>query len=354
MTIFVIMEKLGDKLKELRRQKKMTLKDVGEVLGIDSTLINRFEKNERIPSKEQIIKLSKVYKVSSKSLEIMRLSQKIYEIIDGEEFGMQALKLCEDISEYKVKSNFSDSLLDEIIVLKKELDGLRPLPIEQLKNLQEFYKIEYTYNSNKIEGNTLTLKETALVVEKGITINGKSMQEHLEAINHAEAIDFIADFVTNKTDFNAYYLKQLHALILRGINKEYAGKYRNVNVRISGAEHTPPEPFMLDKLMEDYFIFYENNKNTMNPVILAAEMHERLVTIHPFIDGNGRTSRLIMNLILMQNGYPIAIINAEKNNRLEYYNTLEIAQVKFNKKPFYSFVAKTVKQSLVDFLKIVK
>ena len=145
----------------------------------------------------------------------------------------------------------------------------------------------------------------------------------------------------------------IHNLILRGIIPEDAGRYRRVQVMIKGSSYMPPQPFMVSKEMEDFFIWYETNKNNLHPIVLAAELHERLVTIHPFIDGNGRTSRLVMNLILLQNGYVIANIKGDYDNRMKYYNTLEIAQTKNNKEDFLLFIAQNEKESLERYLEII-
>lgn len=348
------MNKLANILKEARIAKKLTGVQVAGLSGINSSLINKIESGSRLPTKSQLTSLAKVYKIPVKNLQIEWLSEKIYKELNGEEFALEALKVAEAMFEYG-KNNYEDErIIAKINKLKRQLDALRPMPKAQLENLRNYYKIQYTYDSNRIEGNTLTLQETSLVVEKGITISGKSVQEHLEAINHSEAVEFITELVKNKTPLTEYTLKQLHALILRGIDKNYAGKYRNVNVMISGSSHKPPQPFMIDKLMEDYFLFYEQNKATMHPVLLAAEMHERLVTIHPFIDGNGRTSRLVMNLILMQHGYPITNISSERQNRLAYYTSLEAVQVDDDKTKFYDFVCKAVLKALTEYLQLVK
>jgi Fic family protein/DNA-binding XRE family transcriptional regulator len=348
------MNKLANILKEARIAKKLTGVQVAGLSGINPTLINKIESGSRLPTKAQLTSLAKVYKIPVKNLQIEWLSEKIYKELDGEEFALEALKVAEAMFEYGGINYEDEKIISKINKLKKQLDALRPMPKAQLENLRNYYKIQYTYDSNRIEGNTLTLQETSLVVEKGITISGKSVQEHLEAINHSEAVEFITELVKNKTALTEYILKQLHGLILRGIDKNYAGKYRNVNVMISGSRHKPPQPFMLDKLMEDYFLFYEQNKATMHPVLLAAEMHERLVTIHPFIDGNGRTSRLVMNLILMQHGYPITNISSDRQNRLAYYTSLEAVQVDDDKTKFYDFVCKAVLNALTEYLQLVK
>jgi Fic family protein len=214
--------------------------------------------------------------------------------------------------------------------------------------MEEYFYTSYTYESNRIEGNTLTLQETHLIINEGITIGGKSMNEHLEAINHKEAIDLLKDLVQKKTPLNSYRLKQLHQLILKGIDNRNAGKYRDVPVRISGSSHIPPEPYLIEKMMEDYFLFYETQKSSLHPIILATEMHERLVSIHPFIDGNGRTSRLIMNLILLQNGYTIANLKGNLSDRMKYYNALEKVQVNHESDDFYQLIIRNVHESLKE------
>jgi Fic family protein len=246
----------------------------------------------------------------------------------------------------------TNDLLTEINDLKQALDGLR-FAFDN-ETIKEALRIEFLYESNRIEGNTLTLRETQLVVNEGITIAGKTMREHLEAINHKEAILFVEDIVTKQTDLSEYVLKQIHALVLYGIDRDNAGIYRSVPVLIAGSKHIPPQPYLLEPLMNDYFEFYSQHKNSLHPVVLAAEMHERLVTIHPFIDGNGRTSRLIMNLILLQNGYPLVIIGGDYDSRMAYYDALEQANTNNEKSVFINFVAQKLKDALTRYLAILK
>ncbi len=245
----------------------------------------------------------------------------------------------------------TNQLLQTIDTLKLELAQFRSLDNTKIQNA---LAIEYTYESNRIEGNTLTLQETQLVIEKGLTISGKPLKEHLEAINHKEAIDYIKELVQSKSVLTEYDLKQIHAIVLKSIDKENAGAYRNVPVMISGSSFIPPQPYLLSKMMEDYFIFYNEHKDTLHPVVLAAEMHERLVTIHPFIDGNGRTSRLVMNLILLQHGYPIANIKGDADTRMKYYSSLEKAQTQNDKSDFIQLIVEVVKESLEKYLSILR
>jgi Fic family protein len=244
-----------------------------------------------------------------------------------------------------------ESILADIDQLKIELDILR----QSLDNatIKEALEVEFLYESNRIEGNTLTLRETQLVINEGMTISGKSMREHLEAINHKEAILFIDDLVYQKADLSEYILKQIHGIVLYGIDRENAGVYRKLPVAIAGSKHLPPQPYLLQDLMEDYFRFYNQEKDNLHPVVLAAEMHERLVTIHPFIDGNGRTSRLIMNLILLQYGFPLAIIGGDYDSRMAYYDALEKVQTESNKEDFILLIAEKVLFALERYINIL-
>lgn len=214
--------------------------------------------------------------------------------------------------------------------------------------------IEYTHESNKIEGNTLTLRETAIVIEKGLTIGGKPLNDHLEAINHAQAIDYIKDLAKATNTITDRDILQIHALILQGIDRENAGRYRSVPVMISGSKHTPPSPYVVPEKMQEMMDFYNENMETMHPVELASEMHERLVYIHPFADGNGRTARLLMNLILLQNGYPIAILKGDTENRLKYYEALETASIRGDKTPFKNFIKEVLTQTINRILEVVE
>lgn len=243
------------------------------------------------------------------------------------------------------------ALLQECDTLKAKLSSLRPLPAQALKKIEEAYNIEYTYESNRIEGNTLTLQETELVVNEGVTIAGKSMREHLEAINHAEAVDYIRDFAKSDIEIRVMTIKEIHALVLHGINRENAGRYRTVPVRISGSTHTPPQPYLLDKQMEDFMLrFGEMEAQGEHPVLIAAYLHEVLVRIHPFIDGNGRTSRLLMNLYLLRHGYTIVNLKGDNDTRRAYYAALEASNT--DPVPFQRLVVEAEISSLKSYLSV--
>ncbi|MFK7948384.1 MAG: Fic family protein [Saprospiraceae bacterium] len=250
------------------------------------------------------------------------------------------------------KTNDIQILCEQLTDLKKCLDSFRPLNLAQLKNLKEFYEVHYTYESNRIEGNTLTLQETYLVLNKGMTIGGKPLQDHVEAVNHRNAFQYIQEIAQSETDFSASVLLDIHDFILKNIDNHNAGKYRNVRVRISQSQHIPPNPLKVSDLMNRYFEQYETQKNTVHPVILAANMHERLVTIHPFIDGNGRTARLVMNLILLKNGYPITNISGENESRTTYYKALENVQMQKNLTAFQTYLLQECKTSLWNYIQL--
>lgn len=343
-------------LKNAREQKGLKTREVAQILGIDQALISKFESGTRKPTKDQISKLSQLLEIDYETLMIAWLKEKILYEIGDDEFALKALMIAEqeikynrNVSKLKISATL-ENLLKEIDHLKAKLDTYRQFDSYRITQALE---LEYTFESNRIEGNTMTLRETDMVINEGLTISGKSMREHLEAINHQEAIGFIKDLMQRNVSLNERDLLSIHNLILRGIIPEDAGRYRKVQVMIKGSSHMPPQPYMVSKAMEDYFIWYEINKNKLHPVILAAEMHERLVTIHPFIDGNGRTSRLVMNLILLQKGYIIANIKGDYDSRIQYYQSLETAQTKNNKEDFLLFIAQIEKENLERYISII-
>ena len=343
-------------LKNAREQKGLKTREVAQLLGIDQALISKFESGSRKPTREQVQKLASLLEIDLETIMVVWLKEKILYEIGQDEFALKALQVAEEEIKYQSKvskkklSTTLQNILDEIDSLKIKLDSFRAFDSYRIAQALE---LEYTFESNRIEGNTMTLRETDLVINEGLTISGKSMREHLEVINHQEAIAYIKDLMQKNTPINEREVLSIHNLILRGIHPEDAGRYRKVQVMIQGSSHMPPQPFLVTKEMKDFFIWFETNKNSLHPILLAAEMHERLVTIHPFIDGNGRTSRLVMNLILLQHGYIIANIKGDYESRMQYYQALETAQTKNNKEDFLLFIAQMEKESLERYLSII-
>ena len=234
--------------------------------------------------------------------------------------------------------------LESINGKKAELDRHRPLSPAILNRLQEQFVIEWTYNSNAIEGNTLTLQETELVLTRGVTFGNKSLKEHFEVINHKNAIKFLESYIEKKQLLDEQFVKNMHALILKNIDDSYAGVYRDITVRILGAIHIPPSPIKIPRLMQELFAWYYENQYSLSVPVLAALLHYKFVNIHPFVDGNGRTARLLMNLILIQNGYPPAVIL--NLDRKKYYRVLRQADLgKFQE--FINFIGKAIERSLI-------
>ena len=244
--------------------------------------------------------------------------------------------------------DLKDNYFNEVDNLKKELDK-RPIPKETLKSLEESINLEWTYNSNGIEGNTLTLKETQDVLE-GITVGGKSIKEHLEAINHQKAILYLNDLVKENNPITEWNIKSIHQLVLKNIDDENAGRYRRENVTIKGATHISPDYLKVPELMEKLVLNYKN-WNNFHPIIQASLLHGELVKIHPFIDGNGRTSRLLMNLDLMNHGYNPIII--KKEDRLKYYEALDKAHTTRDYTDFVKLITKLEMVMLKKYLELL-
>ncbi len=356
------MKTLNQVLLELRQSQKMVIREVAASSGIDAALISKFEKGVRIPTEANLKALSKTYNYLESELRKLWMIEKVVDVVRYQVDAREVLQVAESRVEYLtgnealVLSEISSEVeekLELIDTLKSEWQSQRPLNATQVAKMNEHFHVNYTYQSNRIEGNTLTLQETHMVVNEGLTIGGKSMREHLEAVNHTEAIEYMEQLTKDGVKLTRRTVMELHYLILKGIDRDNAGVYRSVPVRISGSEHVPPQPYMLDKMMEDYFAHYAVQRKNLHPVILAAEMHERLVSIHPFIDGNGRTSRLIMNLVLLQNGLTIANLKGDDASRMKYYRALGSVQIDNNPEPFYLLVTDAVIDSLNAHLALV-
>lgn len=351
MNIFV----MKNLIKNARLSKGLKVKELASLLKIDQALVSKFESGIRNPTIAQIKAISFHLNIPFDELQKLWLKEKILSEIKYYSVASDVLLMVqEELQKYNVSfqrkiSQKLQGILDEIDTYKAILDEKRKVNNTRIR---EALEIEYTFESNKIEGNTLTLMETDLVINQGLTISGKSMREHLEAINHKEAIDYINYLVEKNSEFNERELLSIHNLILRGIHSEEAGKYRTVQVMIQGSKHLPPAALIIQDEMQDLFNWYNMNQQ-LHPVVLAAELHERIVTVHPFIDGNGRTSRLIMNLFLLKNGYVLANIKGDYETRMKYYQCLEEAQISHSKDTFIEFIAQTELESIKRYVTIL-
>lgn len=202
--------------------------------------------------------------------------------------------------------------------LKNKLNSLRPLTEDELKRLNEEFMIEYTYDSNAIEGSTLTLEETALVLKENITIAEKPLNEHLSAIGHKDAYFYIEELIKNKLPLSEKEILNIHSLVLMD-RSEAKGKYRNVPVKILGSNAKVSEPYLIKPNIENLLTWYQND--TINFIEKVTRFHLQFETIHPFLDGNGRTGRLILNFELMKHGY--VPINIKYQDRRRYYDAFK-------------------------------
>ena len=240
---------------------------------------------------------------------------------------------------------------DELDARKAKLDAARPLSLHTLASLREQLALEWTYNSNAIEGNTLTLRETQVVLE-GITVGGKPLKDHLEAVNHRDAIHYVESLVSQKQVLSERVILDIHNLVLKGIDDQQAGRYRQQNVIITGASTTPAHFLHVREAIQALVAWHESKPaQALHPVEREAQMHVRFEQIHPFVDGNGRTGRLLLNLELMKLGYPPAVIR--KEDRLNYYEALDTAATSKNWIPITGLVTGAVQRSLELYLNVL-
>ena len=235
-------------------------------------------------------------------------------------------------------------LVDKIEKKKEKLDSLRPLPKDAVKRIIQDIRLRHTYHSDAIEGNTLTLQETKLVLEEGVTIGGKPLKDHIEARNDAEAFDLMIELVNSKKKISQEIIQQIHEFVMKGILKN-PGQYRTENVRITGAKINPPSYLKIVRLMDEYIQNIEKLK--LQTIKKAAYIHHEFVRIHPFIDGNGRVARLLTNFYLIKKGYSPIVI--QKEDRKNYYKSLNKAD-NGDLSDFAVFIARAVNESLQYYL----
>jgi Fic family protein len=244
-----------------------------------------------------------------------------------------------------------ENKIKEIDELQKQINSHRPFKKKFTDNLKEYFRIGLTYTSNAMEGNSLTETETKIVLEDGLTVGGKPMRDHLEAIGHSQAYDLLYK-LAKKHEIKEHDILKLHKLFFYRIDMKNAGKYRKQQVFITGTEFVPPVPKKVPELMQKFVDSMASMRQELHPVEFAALLHKELVSIHPFVDGNGRTARLVMNLALLQNGYVVTIIPTIL--RADYINLLKVAQVEpKDDKPFINFISTMVYESQKDYLRMI-
>lgn len=340
-------------LKNAREQKQLKTRELAQLLGIDQALISKFESGSRKPTREQIVKLATVLEIDYETIMIIWLKEKIIYEIGDESLALKALALAQE--EIKNLKNSSLNTVSE--TLQKIIDDIDLLKLKLTKSdlfestlETKNTELELIFESNRLDGNTLTIQETDLVINQGLTISGKSMKEHLEVINHHEALAYVKRLAEKNAILNERELLAIHHILSRGIQIEDAGKYRKTNLVVEENSYFPPQPNQIAEEIEGFFVWYELHKNTIHPIILGSEVLLRLNTIQPFAANNDKTARLLMNYIYLQHGYVAASIKGTDENRTHYLQLIEKAQTNNNKESFVLFIAQIVKESLQKYI----
>jgi Fic family protein len=343
-------------LKNAREQKQLKTRELAQLLAIDQALVSKFEKGSRRPTKEQVVKLASILEIDYETIMILWLKEKIIHEIGDEKLALQALK--EAQAEIKILQNTSlntiskalQKLLDEVDLLKAKLDKFRQF---ESNKVTQTLDLEFTFETNRLEGNTLTLQEIELVINQGLTIAGKTMKEHLAVINDIEAVGYIKGLIEKNIAFQEKELLTIHHLLARGIQLDDAGRYRKTEINSDVSNFRPNYPTQLNKLMEDFFNWYESHKNSIHPLLLAAETHLRLILIQPFETTNGKVARLVQNLILLQHGYIMANNKGDAYNIEKYKNSIHVAQNNGNNEDFLLLVTRTEKECLERYIGLI-
>lgn len=244
-------------------------------------------------------------------------------------------------------------LLQKADSYKQKISSACPLAKEELKSLDNYFRIGFTYSSNALEGNTLTISETKILLEDGITVGGRPLKDCYEAVGHGAAYDFMLKLARQQDmKITEEIIRKLHRLFYQKVDAEQAGQYRSVQVYISGTEYVPPAPDEVPRLMEHLVNQILSSRTTLHPIELAAMAHKRLADIHPFIDGNGRTARLLMNLILVNSGYGVVSIPPIWRN--DYINALSVSNRLNDMDAFSKLIAECVIETERDYCRLLK
>lgn len=322
-------------LKNAREQKGLKTRELAQLAGIDQALISKFESGTRKPTKDQITKLAQLLEIDYETLMIAWLKEKILYEIGDEEFALKALLLAEQ--EIQTNKKQIDSIiissvqviLDEIEILKNKIQSFNHFELRQISKTLE---LEFIFKSIYLNGNSLTLEETKSVINDGLTISGKSMQNHLEAINFQETLLYIKDLSQKKISLNEKDFLFIHNLLYKGLASQNSGKYKNDSLII--------------REMNLFFNWYESFKNNLHPIILASETHLKILEISPFENGNIQMANLILNWILLQNNYIYVSIEGDENSTSEYFSILEESQLKNDKSIFINYILRIEKENL--------
>lgn len=329
-------------LKNAREQKGLKTREVAQILSIDQALISKFESGTRRPTKEQVSKLSQLLEIDYETIMVAWLKEKILYEIENEEFALKALLLAEQEiqnNRKEINSVILSSLqvsLDEIEILKNQIQSFNPFETRQISRALE---LDFIFKSIRFNGNSLTLEETKSIINEGLTIAGKSMQEQLEAINLQETISYIKALIQKKTPLNEKEFLAIHSLLFKGIKPENSGKYKNDAI-------TTREINLL-------FNWHDTHKNTLHPLVLAAETHLKIASINPFEHGNLQMASLTLNWILLQHHYVYAGTDSNEKSITEYVSVLEHSQQTKDTSIFTNYILRIEKENLVRAIELI-
>lgn len=353
------MNKIGLQLKQKRRERKLSMRDVAAITGIDPALISKMEGGDRLPTEKQIDTLADLYQLNSRKVKVYWLAEKLFRQLVAEPAALEALTLArgriEKIQQEQVVKipGLTPEIKEKIAKVdftRRLLDKRQTLEEEQREIMEREFMEEFIHESNRLADSELNLQETRAILQKGTVAAGKSLQEHLAVINHREAIFYVKDLIEEEKDLNSKVLLELHTILRRGMDREGVGEYRkNTPIDDDRLYQLPPHQ-KVEKLIRKYLQYYHEQEGKIHPVLLAAIMHQRLMKIQPFSEGNGRMARLLMNFILLRHGYTIVTIKGDSFSRGVYERALEKSHLDSESDTFFHLIADATVESLRNHL----
>ena len=352
------MTQIASLFKAQRIAKKLKLAEAAAILNLDNAILSKIERGERLATRKQLKDFILFYALDEKNATIHWLSEKIlYELAD-EQYALEALYAAEESlkantdSAQKPEEDTKEwqAYIEKIDHLKAKCISKKTIENDVWQTIHQQQKIQNTFESNRMAGYDFSLEETQQIIENGMTISGKSMQAHMAVMNHFDALEFLENAVNNNVAFTDQFLKEIHYTLLKGINRNEAGHYRKLSKDKIARFVKPPEPNVIAKKIEEIVTEYNQSKMHLHPILLAANVHEKLFAIQAFSEANGRVARLVMNFILLQNNYEIIAIKSDYTAKKEYHTALEIAQNRQVYKGLHVLISQYVAESLKHFI----
>ena len=353
------METIGIQLRENREDKQLTMRDVSAMTGIDPAIISKMESGERLPTEKQLAAMAYLYQLDQGELQIRWLGERILRLLDDEPAALEALEFAKsqlglrnkkveveipevspELKEKLAKADFMKGLIEKKIPLE---------PDQQLKRREQFTH-EFIYEVNRMEDNVFSLQDTEAILKEGVTIPGKNLRQHLEIINHLDAVDYIRQIAKGKEKLNIHILQKLHKLIHHNIDRQNAGQFRSGSLDNPKGNAVLPQSKELENQLDELFEYYYLYRNALHPVLLSAELHQRFLKIQPFNEGNGFVAHLLLNYELLRNDYSLTFLHGDSIGKKNYLQALEQIQIGSDTESFYSLVANATADCLRNHL----